>query len=425
VGRQRAQALASLDLTCEPRIPAALPETTQNALARRPVAGLRDALKRTSAGAGSMPDATIVVVTANGLPELRLCLESIAAHTTDIDFDVQVIDDGSTDGTAALLGELAVAGSRLTAVFNNEPRGLAAARNQGLAMARGRIVVLLSQDAVVPPDWLKNLIACLDEPEVGLAGPMTNRASNKAQVPANYRTFGEFVAFANERVASGLQDVQQLNGFCVAMRREVSERIGPLDERFDLGVFQEQDLAMRILAAGLRVVCTNDVFVHHSGRSVIGHLTQAGISGDHFQTVRRTFESKWSTVWFAYDRAGIGHTGLRQMRSVLLDAIPPNAAVAIVSKGDDQLITLTGNARHFPGLEDGTYAGHHPATSAEAIAHLETQRAWGVQFLVIPAASSWWLTYYDGWRQHLETQYRAIIRDEDPCAVFDLRSPAS
>ena len=420
----RRKALTGLDLTFEPRIPAPLPEPTRRALIARPTRGLRDALARRAPHAAT--DATIIIVMQESLAGLRLCLESIAAHTTDVDYDVQVIVNGPVDGAEALLRQLTAKHSRLTAVFNEQPRGLAGARNQGLALAQGRILLLLGEDTVVPPGWLTTLVTHLEESGPGLIGPVTNRASNQAQVQAAYRTFGEFVTFSKERQGSGLADVRFLDGFCVALRREVFEQVGPFDERVPIGVFQDEDYAVRIRNAGLRVACASDVFVHHSGASIVGHLTLAGIDGEHFQHARREFEAKWSTRWYAYGSTSpIGHAGVRQMRDVLIGAIPAKAQVAIVSRGDQNLIRAVAHGRHFPGLNDGTYAGHHPADSAQAIAHLEAQRSWGVEFLVIPAPSLWWLTYYDEWRRYLESRYRTVVRIEDSCVVFDLKGPPS
>jgi hypothetical protein len=98
--------------------------------------------------------------------------------------------------------------------------------------------------------------------------------------------------------------------------------------------------------------------------------------------------------------------------------------VAVLSKGDDDFLNLDGLlACHFPQGADGSYAGHHPATSAEAIQALEDLRRRGADALLIPATSSWWLDYYQEFRQHLESGYRRLWADE-VCTIFDLRVPA-
>jgi hypothetical protein len=100
--------------------------------------------------------------------------------------------------------------------------------------------------------------------------------------------------------------------------------------------------------------------------------------------------------------------------------IPPGAIFLVVSKGDDALLQLAGcTGWHFPRTENGAYAGHHPADSAEAIAHLESLRAQGARYLLFPSTSFWWLDSYPEFREHLDTRYRRAFSDANSI-VFDL-----
>ena len=100
--------------------------------------------------------------------------------------------------------------------------------------------------------------------------------------------------------------------------------------------------------------------------------------------------------------------------------LPAGADVAVVSRGDDELLKLEGRtARHFPQNEAGVYSGSYPATSDEAVAQLESLRARGVSHLLLPSTAFWWLDHYEGLRRHLEDDGRLIARDND-CAVYEL-----
>jgi O-antigen biosynthesis protein len=95
--------------------------------------------------------------------------------------------------------------------------------------------------------------------------------------------------------------------------------------------------------------------------------------------------------------------------------------VLVVSKGDPELLRLgTRRARHFPEADDGSWAGHHPADSGEAVATLEAMRESGGQFIVFPRTGMWWLQHYAGLQEHLETRYDAVVREEDVCVIFAL-----
>lgn len=103
--------------------------------------------------------------------------------------------------------------------------------------------------------------------------------------------------------------------------------------------------------------------------------------------------------------------------------LPGQATLAVVSKGDEQLLKL-GNrvAWHFPQTLEGVYAGAYPATSLAAIAQLEAMRLKGADFLLIPGASRWWLDHYKEFEEHLNRRYRELVRNE-ACLIFDLRQP--
>ncbi|HEX9868095.1 MAG TPA: glycosyltransferase [Candidatus Tectomicrobia bacterium] len=115
---------------------------------------------------------------------------------------------------------------------------------------------------------------------------------------------------------------------------------------------------------------------------------------------------------------------VRRVREVACVALPADATVLVVSRGDDDLLELDGRrAWHFPQSEDGVYAGYYPADSAEAIAHLETLRAKGGDFLLFPSAAFWWLEHYAELKRHLESRHRVVVRQEDTCVIFALREP--
>jgi colanic acid/amylovoran biosynthesis glycosyltransferase len=103
------------------------------------------------------------------------------------------------------------------------------------------------------------------------------------------------------------------------------------------------------------------------------------------------------------------------------EALPADAEVLIVSRGDETLVELpSGRGRHFPQAPAGHYAGHHPADGATAVEHLEDLRARGAAFLVIPATSAWWLEYYGELTEHLDRAYTRIEDRPDGFVAFSL-----
>jgi glycosyltransferase involved in cell wall biosynthesis len=112
---------------------------------------------------------------------------------------------------------------------------------------------------------------------------------------------------------------------------------------------------------------------------------------------------------------------LSRFRVLLQRALPANATVAVVSRGDGELLRLEGlDAWHFPQRADGVYLGYYPPDSAAAIQHLEALRAKGAEFLAVPASSLWWLEHYAGFTRHLEDHYELILHEQDACAIYAL-----
>ena len=108
-----------------------------------------------------------------------------------------------------------------------------------------------------------------------------------------------------------------------------------------------------------------------------------------------------------------------RFRAIVATSVPSGASVLVVSRGDRDLVNLDGlDGRHFPQSESGSYVGHHPRDSEDAVSHLESLRADGAQYLVLPSTSYWWLDHYTGFANHLEERYPRT--DAEVCSIFRL-----
>ena len=337
-----------------------------------------------------------------------------------------LVDNASTDGTPEYLRAVAEQNPHVRVLENARNTGFAAASNQGLAAAQGDVLVLLNNDTIVAPTWL-GLLEHLADPGVGLLGPVTNRIGNEAEVETDYRTYGGFLKAAAQRreTARGARTPLGMAAmFCLAFRRDVFTRLGPLDETFGSGLFEDDDYAMRARAAGLGVFCAEDVLVHHFGEASFGDLAPSGDYARLFEANRRRFEEKWSVPWQPPQRRdSVVYRELSdRLRALVEVRVPAGAVVLVAGKGDDALLAFTDRTGwHFPRTEDGGYAGHHPADSTAAVAHLEALRARGATFFVLPAPSAWWLDHYTAFAAHLRQHYPETVAEEYPARIFDLR----
>lgn len=108
-----------------------------------------------------------------------------------------------------------------------------------------------------------------------------------------------------------------------------------------------------------------------------------------------------------------------QIREATTRCVAPDAVVAVVSRGDEELLRLGGRrACHFPLDADGDYAGYHPASGADAVAHLQELRAAGIDHLLIPRTAFWWLDHYSELAHHLATRWKLLSGENGACRIY-------
>ncbi len=242
----------------------------------------------------------IVVVSYNNLRYLKLCLESLWEKTNYPNFEVVVVDNGSEPDVIEFLEACAAKEPRLKVIFNRENLGFARANNMGIAAAADcEYLVLLNDDTIVTRGWLATMVRYLEDPRIGLVGPVTNWAGNEARIDVPYEDVGDMEGFAerytNEH-AGRFFDIPMLAMFCVGVRRELLDRLGPLDERFGVGLFEDDDYSLRVRQLWYRVVCVQDIFVHHWGRASFRRMDVQHYNR-LFNENRRKFEEKWGQAW--------------------------------------------------------------------------------------------------------------------------------
>lgn len=249
--------------------------------------------------------ASVVIVSYQNLGRIRDCLESMARYTDYPDYEVVVVDNGSDAEVVSFLRQFAARDARFKLVEAESNLGFARANNVGIAHISpdSKYVVLLNNDTVVTQGWLGSLVQRLQDPAIGLVGPVTWPAgtANEAAIEVPYRgdDMGAMQAFASRirRDNSGSSfDIPMLAFYCVAARRSLFDAVGPLDENFGIGMFEDDDYSIRVRNAGFRVVCARDVFIHHVGRSSFGKLEDA-VYRNLFEKNRAYYEGKWGVAW--------------------------------------------------------------------------------------------------------------------------------
>jgi GT2 family glycosyltransferase len=243
------------------------------------------------------PRVSVIIVSYNNAGLTRACIESVLRNSVHPNLELIVVDNASTDGSVEMLQS--TDDPRVRLLFNEKNAGFAAANNQALRVATGEYLVLLNNDTVVPRGWLPRMLRHLDDPQIGLTVAVTNFSGNESRIPVPYTEIAEMHPFAERYMHEHDRqrfDIAVAAMYCVGMRRDTYQLLGPLDEGFGIGMFEDDDYSHRARLAGLRVVCTEDVFVHHVGQASFGKLPRDAYELLWKQNQER-FERKWNVRW--------------------------------------------------------------------------------------------------------------------------------
>jgi hypothetical protein len=225
---------------------------------------------------------SIIIVSFNASADLARCLESLAASPPVAPHDITVVDNASTDGSAALVRERWPAVQLIELEANV---GFAAGTNTGIRATTGELLLLLNSDTVVPRGAIDALVARLAAQAVAaVVGPRLIDGSGRPEI-----SFGPMIsplAELRQKVVGRLYDarvrpverwidrltrresfVDWVSGACLLVSRADAETVGLLDERYFLYT-EDVDFCAALRARGRRILFTPAAQITHlRGRS--------------------------------------------------------------------------------------------------------------------------------------------------------------
>jgi GT2 family glycosyltransferase len=201
--------------------------------------------------------ASVVISTYNRASALPATLDALASQDVPPDqYEVLVIDDGSFDDTAKVLGGLSVPYDlRIFRLPVNQ--GVSAGRNVGLRNARGRFVIMISDDLIVPPEFISTHVATLERfPNRWVVGGFT-QLEELTSTPFGRYLDGLERGFQEQRLGAeiedGIYEMPMPTARNLSLPRADLDRVGFFDERFRV-TCEDIDLARRASAAGISFI---------------------------------------------------------------------------------------------------------------------------------------------------------------------------
>ena len=221
------------------------------------------------------PLVSVVIVNWNGRQYLEPCLTAVAAQE-GVDAETILVDNGSTDGSVALVRERF---PWVRVVALNENRGFAGGNNSGVREARGRYVALLNNDTVPEPGWLGALLRGRED---GGANALASSRIVYIHDPHVIDSAGDGVlrwggAFKRHHGASVEAATQscEVFGVCGAacvIPKAVFDELGGLDEDF-FASHEDVDLSYRARLMGYSCRYVADAIVRHHGSATVGRIS--------------------------------------------------------------------------------------------------------------------------------------------------------
>ena len=239
------------------------------------------------------PLVSVVVVNWNRRELLRCCLRSLARQSYQ-DFEVLVVDNGSTDGSSAL-AEGAEFQGRHHWIRNAENQGFCTANNQAIRRARGKYIALLNNDAEAEPGWLQALVRALERnQQIGMAASKVLSFSNRGVIDKVGHVI--YPDGQNRGRGSGEQDRGQYDqpeevawpdGCAALYRKQLLDEIGGFDEDF-FAYGDDAELGLRARIAGWRCLYVPQARVYHRLGATLGRHSE-----------RRAFLIERNRIWLA------------------------------------------------------------------------------------------------------------------------------
>lgn len=200
---------------------------------------------------------SIITLTYNKLEYTKKYLESLFKYTSD--FELIIVDNGSTDGTVEYLQSI----PNIKLILNKENLGFSRGNNQGIEIASGEYIGFLNNDILLAPNWFEEIEKIFNTKQnVGFVSP---RHINPHYDKTNEQTFLQYFKQSFSYSKEYEKSFDECVFSCVVTNRSVIDKIGKFDENYTPAFFEDNDIKYRAILAGYGVYVANSICFYHFG----------------------------------------------------------------------------------------------------------------------------------------------------------------
>ena len=196
---------------------------------------------------------SIIIPAYNSEKTLFSCMESIEEQSVSKeDYEVIVVDDGSTDSTAAIAQKF-----NIKYIYQTN-QGPASARNKGVRSAIGDIVLFTDSDCIADHNWIREMVKPFSDPEIiGVKGAYKTKQKELAAKFAQAEFEDRYDLLLKN------SNIDMIDTYSAAFRKDVFLNIGGFDQSFPVANNEDTDLSYRLAASGYKLVFNPNAFVYH------------------------------------------------------------------------------------------------------------------------------------------------------------------
>lgn len=206
-------------------------------------------------------DVSVLINAYNEEEDIGDCLDSLVEQTYD-DFELVVVDDGSTDNTVEVVKSYS---DELDLnIIRTEHAGLQKARKKGIDISDGDIVVIVDADEILEPDFLENMLRAFSDEDVGAVGGML-KSFGEGWVTDAYGALNEI--FYSMRTEG--EEVDWIQGGCSAFRKEALDEVGGLTTE---DTSEDKDISWKLKEEGWKVLLSDGAVAHHKDPQTLGSV---------------------------------------------------------------------------------------------------------------------------------------------------------